>query len=85
MNESDIVFIFYLFLKGPYFLKKKKVGAIASLVAQMVKRLPAMWETRVRFLGWEDPGIIGVRERNKIPEINCKQIVTGYNDWIWAK
>ena len=26
-----------------------------SLVAQMVKRLPAMWETWVRFLGWEDP------------------------------
>ena len=26
----------------------------ASLVAQMVKRLPAMWETRVRSLGWED-------------------------------
>ena len=25
------------------------------LVAQMVKRLPAMWETRVRSLGWEDP------------------------------
>ena len=21
----------------------------------MVKRLPAMWETRVRFLGWKDP------------------------------
>ena len=21
----------------------------------MVKRLPAMWETWVRFLGWEDP------------------------------
>ena len=27
----------------------------ASLVAQMVKRLPAMQETWVRFLGWEDP------------------------------
>ena len=27
----------------------------ASLVAQMVKRLPAMQETRVRFLGREDP------------------------------
>ena len=26
----------------------------ASLVAQMAKRLPAMWETRVRSLGWED-------------------------------
>ena len=24
-------------------------------VAQMVKRLSTMWETRVRSLGWEDP------------------------------
>ena len=27
----------------------------ASLVAQMVKHLPAVWETPVRSLGWEDP------------------------------
>ena len=27
----------------------------ASLLAQMVKNLPAMRETWVRFLGWEDP------------------------------
>ena len=26
-----------------------------SLVAQPVRNLPAMWETWVRFLGWEDP------------------------------
>ena len=26
-----------------------------SLVAQMVKCLPTMWEARVRSLGWEDP------------------------------
>ena len=26
----------------------------ASLVAQMVRRLPAMCEIQVRFLGWED-------------------------------
>ena len=26
-----------------------------SLVAQMVKNLPAMWETWVRSLGWKDP------------------------------
>ena len=26
----------------------------ASLVAQLVKNLPAMWETWVPFLGWED-------------------------------
>ena len=27
----------------------------ASLVAQLVKNSPAMWKTRVRSLGWEDP------------------------------
>ena len=27
----------------------------ASLVAQIVKNLPAMRETWIRFLGWEDP------------------------------
>ena len=27
----------------------------ASFVAQLVKNLPAMWETPVQFLGWEDP------------------------------
>ena len=26
-----------------------------SLVTQLVKNPPAMWETWVRFLGWEDP------------------------------
>ena len=26
-----------------------------SLVAQMVKHLPTMWETQVRSLSWEDP------------------------------
>ena len=27
----------------------------ASLVAQLVKNLPAMWETWVQSLGWQDP------------------------------
>ena len=27
----------------------------ASLVAQTVKNLPAMWDTQVRSLDWEDP------------------------------
>ena len=31
------------------------IQARASLVAQMVKNLPAMRETCVRSLGWEDP------------------------------
>ena len=28
---------------------------VASQVAQLVKNPPAMWETPVQFLGWEDP------------------------------
>ena len=32
-----------------------KVKLRASLVAQMVKNPPAMQETQVRSLGWEDP------------------------------
>ena len=28
---------------------------VQSLVAQTVKNLPAMWETRVESLSWEDP------------------------------
>ena len=32
-----------------------KYGEDISLIAQLVKNLPAMQETWVRFLGWEDP------------------------------
>ena len=28
---------------------------LASLVAQTVKNPPAMWETPIQFLGWENP------------------------------
>ena len=31
------------------------VGERTSLVAQLVKNLPAMQETQVQSLGWEDP------------------------------
>ena len=27
----------------------------ASLIAQLVKNLPAIWETQIQFLGQEDP------------------------------
>ena len=35
----------------------------ASLVAQMIKHLPTMWETWVQSLGWEDP-----LEKRKAPQ-----------------
>ena len=33
----------------------RNLGSGASLIAQLVKNLPAMQETPVRFLGQEDP------------------------------
>ena len=41
----------------PFFLTFKTGSSYsgASLVAQMVKKLPAMGTTWVRYLGWEDP------------------------------
>ena len=35
--------------------RRSKLFAWAFLVAQLVKSLPAMEETSVQFLGWEDP------------------------------
>ena len=44
-----------------------------SLVAQMVKNLPAMWETWVQLLGWEDPlenvGEVGMANYSSILQI----------------
>ena len=31
------------------------MAILLPCVGQMVKNLPAMWETQVRSLGWEDP------------------------------
>ena len=38
----------------------------ASLVAQMVKNLPAMRETRIQSLGWEDPLEEGIATHSSI-------------------
>ena len=41
--------------------------AWASLVAQMVKNLPAKWETWIRSLDWEDPLGKGMATHSSIP------------------
>ena len=55
----------------------------ASLLAQMVNNLPAMWETQVQSLDWEDPlekrmathsGILAWRiPRTEEPSRDCKE------------
>ena len=42
-------------MEAPQKLKIELPDDLSSLVAQSVKSLPAMQETRVRSLGWEDP------------------------------
>ena len=37
------------------------------LVAHMVKNMPAMQETRVRSLGWEDPLEKGMTTHSRVP------------------
>ena len=38
----------------------------ASLIVQLVKNPPAMWETLVQFLGWEDPLEKGTATQSRI-------------------
>ena len=38
-----------------YPLQYSWASLVAPLEAQLVENLPAMWETWVRSLGWEDP------------------------------
>ena len=58
---------------------------MASLVAQTVKRLPAMRETRVQSLGWEDPLEKGMATHSSIlaiPESHEQRTLVGYNPWL---
>ena len=57
-NKFDFIVDVFLYFKHCILLlllQVKNVAHVASLVAQMVKNLPAMQETWIRSLGWEDP------------------------------
>ena len=49
----------------------------ASIVAQLVKNLPAMWETWVRALGWEEPLEKGMATQSSILENSMDYAVHG--------
>ena len=53
---------------------------MASLVAQMVKHLPAMWETQVQSLGREDSLEEGMANHSSI---SCWENPMERGDW-WA-
>ena len=58
-------------------------SGILSLVAQMVKRLPTMRETRVQSLGWEDPLKKRMVTHSSILswEIPWTEELLGYSPW----
>ena len=63
---------------------------LASLVAQMVKNLPAMGETWARSLGWEDPLEEGMAThastlawRIPVDREAWQTTVHGSQSWIW--
>ena len=51
-QENKVCHVFHCF---PIYLPWSDVTGWASLIAQLVKNLPEMQKTPVRFLGWEDP------------------------------
>ena len=56
----------------------------ASLMAQTVKNLPAMWETWVRSLGWEDPLEEGMATPSRVflpGESHGQRSLAGYSPW----
>ena len=61
-----------------------EVGVLrASLVAQMVKRLPAMRETQVRFLGQKDPLEKEMATHSSIlpAKFHGQRSLAGYSPW----
>ena len=56
----------------------------ASLVAQTVKHLPAVWETWIQSLGWEDPLEEGMATHSSIlawTEPSWTEELAGYSPW----
>ena len=55
----------------------------ASVVAQMVKNLPAVQDTQVRTLGWEDPLEKGMATHSSIlpGESHGPRSLAGYSPW----
>ena len=56
----------------------------ASLVAQMVKDLPAIWETQIQSLGQEDPLEKGMQPTPvSLPgEFHGQRNLVGYSPWV---
>ena len=54
----------------------------ASLVAQTVKNLPALWETWIQSLGWEDPLEEGTATHSNVLAWRIPMDRRGYNHGV---
>ena len=61
-------------------MKLPEEEARASLVAQMVKNLPAMQETQVQSLSWEDPLEKGMATHSRI-RAHGQRSLAGHGPW----
>ena len=57
-------------------------NVVASLVAQMVKNLPAILEAQVRSLSWDDPLVKGMATHNPL-RYSCLENLMDKGAW-WA-
>ena len=65
-------------------IRKQFQFAWASLVAQLVKNLPAMQDTPVQVVGWEDPSEQGTATHSSILAWRIPQgqrSLVGYSPW----
>ena len=62
---------------------RHRLSRISLLVAQMVKSLPAMWETQIQSLGWEDLLEKGMATHSSFLawRIPCTEDLVGYSPW----
>ena len=54
-NKLTYGMISYTIAEAEFSLISLSLCSPKVIVAQLVKNLPAMWETWVQYLGWEDP------------------------------
>ena len=75
----------YFFLGFNFVLLFSHSGA--SLIAQLVKNLPAMQETPVQFLGWEDPLEEDIATHSSIHAwvSHGQRSLAGYSPWSCKK
>ena len=62
-------------------LRSLNISGFGSM-AQPVKNLPAMWETWIQSLGWENPLEKGMATHSNILAWRIPWSLVGYSSWV---